>query len=62
VVFAVLAVHWAWSGIVYHWFYFRKINPSAAIFSVLFVLQVHCLDGWLPDRPRTFRQARRGER
>jgi hypothetical protein len=53
VVFAVLAVHWAWSGIVYHWFYFREINPSATIFSVLFVLQA-ALFGWLAARSTTY--------
>ncbi len=37
--FALLAVHWAWSGIAYHWFYFREINPAATLFAALFVLQ-----------------------
>ena len=37
--FALLAVHWAWSGIAYHWLFFRRINPAAAIFGALFVLQ-----------------------
>jgi hypothetical protein len=35
-VFALLAVHWLWSGIVYH---FRPINPAATIFGAGFVLQ-----------------------
>lgn len=38
-VFALLAVHWAWSGVVYHWFFFRDINPAASFFAALFALQ-----------------------
>ena len=38
-VFALLAVHWAWSGVVYHWYFFRDINPAASFFAALFVLQ-----------------------
>lgn len=37
--FALLAVHWAWSGIAYHWLFFRSINSAARIFAALFVLQ-----------------------
>ncbi|BCS32399.1 hypothetical protein TBR22_A16130 [Luteitalea sp. TBR-22] len=39
VLLIVLAVHWAWSGIAYHWLFFRSINPAATIFAALFVLQ-----------------------
>jgi hypothetical protein len=39
VLFVVLAVHWAWSGIAYHWLFFRSINPAATIFAALFVCQ-----------------------
>lgn len=39
VLFALLAVHWAWSGIVYHWLFFRAINPAATLFGALFVVQ-----------------------
>ena len=46
VLFTVLAVHWAWSGITYHWLFFRSINPAATIFAALFVLQA-VLFGWL---------------
>lgn len=28
--FALMAVHWAWSGVVYHWLFFRAIASSAA--------------------------------
>jgi hypothetical protein len=38
-IFALLAVHWAWSGIAYHWFFFRRITPAAALFGALFVAQ-----------------------
>lgn len=37
--FALLAVHWAWSAIAYHWFYFRAINQAAALFAAMFALQ-----------------------
>ncbi|MEO8680530.1 MAG: DUF6064 family protein [Vicinamibacterales bacterium] len=35
----LLAAHWLWSGVVYHWIYFRTINSAAAIFAGLFVVQ-----------------------
>jgi hypothetical protein len=35
----LLAVHWAWSGAAYHWGFFRTINPAAALFGLLFVVQ-----------------------
>ncbi len=44
--FALLAVHWAWSGIAYHWFFFHGINRAAAVFAVLFVLQAAAF-AWL---------------
>ncbi len=37
--FGLLAAHWSWSGIVYHWLFFRGINPAAGIFAALFILQ-----------------------
>jgi hypothetical protein len=37
--FVLLAVHWAWSGVAYHWLFFRSINPAATIFAALFMLQ-----------------------
>jgi hypothetical protein len=42
----LLAVHWAWSGAVYHWLFFRPINPAAAAFAALFVVQA-ALFVWL---------------
>jgi hypothetical protein len=44
--FALLAVHWAWSGILYHWFFFRPINPAAALFGAVFILEA-VLFTWL---------------
>ena len=36
---ALLSVHWAWSGFVYHGVYFRPINPAATVFAMLFIAQ-----------------------
>lgn len=36
---AILAVLWLWMGAVYHIGSFRKINPVAVVFGVVFVLQ-----------------------
>jgi hypothetical protein len=36
---ALLAIHWSWSGVAYHWLYFRTINPAAALFAAVFVAQ-----------------------
>ncbi len=44
--FALLAMHWGWSGIAYHWFFFRAMNPAAALFGALFVVQA-ALFTWL---------------
>ena len=54
---SLLAVHWAWSGIAYHWLYFRAINPAATFFAVVFVLQAG-LFSWLAlvRRARVTRQ------
>ncbi len=46
VMLSLLAVHWAWSGVVYHWMFFRRINPAAAFFGGAFVLEAFLL-GWL---------------
>ncbi len=47
--YGLLAVHWALSGIAYHWFYFRPINPIAGVFSVAFVAQAAAFT-WLAMR------------
>jgi hypothetical protein len=36
---ALLAVHWAWSGVAYHARAFAAINPAAPLFAVLFLVQ-----------------------
>ena len=61
VVFALLATHWAWSGIAYHWFFFRNINSAAPIFAALFVLQAGLLS-WLAVRSRGSIQMQRSLR
>lgn len=35
----VLALHWAWSGAVYHLAFFRPINPAATLFGIVFLVQ-----------------------
>lgn len=41
-----LAIFWLWNGIAFHFIYFRQINPAAAGFAVLFVVQA-LLSGWM---------------
>jgi hypothetical protein len=36
---ALLAAHWAWSGLAYHAVFFTRINPAAWIFASLFLAQ-----------------------
>ena len=36
---ALLAAHWAWSGLAYHGAFFTRINPAAWIFAILFLVQ-----------------------
>ena len=42
----LLAVHWAWSGAVYHLVYFRAINRAAVLFGSLFIIEAVLL-AWL---------------
>ncbi len=35
----VLAFLWLWMAVVYHWVFFQKINPAAALFGLLFLIQ-----------------------
>jgi uncharacterized protein DUF6064 len=39
----LLAALWAWTGVVYHWIFFTRINPAAAAFGALFVAQAAVL-------------------
>jgi hypothetical protein len=36
---ALLAVHWAWSSLVYYAGYFAAINPAELLFAALFLVQ-----------------------
>lgn len=36
---ALLAAHWAWSGLAYHAAFFTRINPAARIFAILFLVE-----------------------
>jgi hypothetical protein len=51
VVFTLLAMHWAWSGLVYHWLFFRSINPAAALFGAGFIGQA-ALFAWVATSSR----------
>ena len=39
IISAILAFLWLWMGVVYHLMFFRQINPAAAGFGALFVIQ-----------------------
>lgn len=39
----LLVVHWVWSGVVYHWMYFARINPAARLFAVAFAAEAALL-------------------
>ena len=43
IVSAALAVMWLFTGIAYHWAYFARINPLAAIFAAAFVVEAALL-------------------
>lgn len=47
----ILAALWLWMGAVYHLGFFRAINPAAAAFGALFVVQAGLL-AWLGVRQR----------
>jgi hypothetical protein len=56
---ALLAVHWAWSGVAYHWLFFSRINTAAALFGAAFVAQA-VLFAWLALSSRArFHMSRR---
>jgi hypothetical protein len=35
----VLAIHWAWAGVMYHAAFFSRINPAAWLFAAIFLVQ-----------------------
>jgi hypothetical protein len=43
IVAAILALLWAWMGLVYHIGFFRQINPAATVFGGLFIGQAALL-------------------
>jgi hypothetical protein len=49
---AILALFWIWMGVFYHIVHFSKINPSARLFGVVFILQglVFVLTGGIRKR------------
>lgn len=49
----LLAAHWGWSGVVYHWGFFTRINPAAWLFGALFVAQAVGLGHWGRSLPLT---------
>lgn len=49
----LLAAHWGWSGVVYHWGFFTRINPAAWLFGALFVAQTVGLARWSRSLPAT---------
>jgi hypothetical protein len=42
----VLALHWAWSGVVYHLVYFRPISRPATVFGALVLVEAALLAWW----------------
>jgi hypothetical protein len=52
VIGAVLAALGAWMGIMYHWRFFRTINPIATVFGALFVLEAGLLLWYAVVRPQ----------
>lgn len=47
----VMALLWVWMGVVYHVAFFRRINPTASLFGVVFVMQA-ALFIWLGTRAK----------
>jgi uncharacterized protein DUF6064 len=46
------AVHWAWSGLIYHAMFFSRINPAAWMFAALFLAQACAFVWWGTARRR----------
>lgn len=55
----VLAGLWLWMGVVYHWRFFRPVNPAATLFGAAFVVEALLLAWVTVLRPRlSFRAPR----
>lgn len=48
----VLAGLWLWMGVVYHWRFFRPVNPAATLFGAAFVVEAGLLAWATVGRPR----------
>lgn len=46
-----LALFWTWMGAVYHFIFFRRINPAATAFGVLFLAEATLLAAWALQTP-----------
>jgi len=55
---SILAALWFWAGVVYHWLFFRAINPAASVFGALFVIE-GMLIAWLGFHGRALAYERR---
>lgn len=42
---ALLAAHWAWAAVAYHWVYFTGVNQAATVFGAGFLAQALLLAG-----------------
>lgn len=49
-VYAVLAILWLWMAVVYHGAFFFAINPLAALFAVVFLIQAFIFAGLAAQR------------
>jgi hypothetical protein len=56
----VLAFFWAWMAVIYHWVFFRAVNPAAALFGAAFLLQAALLFHAGLMRPRLAFRVRPG--
>lgn len=56
----LLALLWAWMGVVYHWGFFVEINPAAAVFGAAFVAEAALLVVEGPVRENLAFQTRGG--
>lgn len=51
----LLAAHWAWVAVAYHWIHFTAINPAASAFAVGFLIQALLLAWVASRRPLEYR-------
>jgi hypothetical protein len=55
-----LASQWAWTGVVYHWWFFSRINPAAPVFAAIWIAgAITFVSGAAGARPLSFRTDRR---